>query len=123
MVDRQASLNEAIRATDSKIVNPPKSKCLIVTHLYCLLLALAAIYTGVESIIDESSDNKYYQATSVLMYGVVSFSLIISTIVLFITVNESASVDVEDPEEESESMLIKRMAAMFTLNYFVRAIY
>jgi len=60
--------------------------------------------------------------TSLFLLSVVSLSLVISTIVLFFTVNESASVDIEDEDEES-SMLIKRMAAIFTLNYLVRTIY
>jgi TRAP-type C4-dicarboxylate transport system permease small subunit len=104
-------------------MNPPRSKWLILAHIYCLLFTLAAIYAGVQSTMNESNHSKYYGLTSVIMYSLVSLSLIVSTAVLFNTVNNSASVDVEDPEEETESMLIKRMAAMFTLNYLVRAIY
>lgn len=52
--NKQASLNEYIRATDSIVVNGPKSVWIILTHIYSFLLAGATVYGCVESIIDST---------------------------------------------------------------------
>ena len=83
-MDKQATTNEHIRATDSKQVNPPRSKCIVVTHIYTFLFSSATIYAGVQSMLHE---HKYYEMTALFLLSVVSLSLVVSTIVLFFTVN------------------------------------
>jgi len=61
---------------------------------------------------------------SFILYCVLTISLLVTTIAIFLTVNESASVDIEDEVgEEETSMLIKRVTAVFLLAYILRAIY
>jgi hypothetical protein len=93
---------------------------IILTHIYSLLLAGATVYGCVESIIDPT----HYEMYSFILYSVLALSLLVTTIVIFLTVNESASVDIEDEVgEEETSMLIKRMSAVFLLAYIIRVIY